>query len=87
MNIDNVVSNLNLLNDLSPESVYSLFSVYVEAHESLRDSNVRFMCGEVNNKLVIGALGVINGLIDDGLIGMIVDDERKRITEFFIFNK
>lgn len=85
MNINNVVSNLNLLNDLSPESVYSLFSFYVEAHESLRDDDVRFICGEKNNKLFIGILGVINGLINDGVIGMDIDYEQKKIKEFFVF--
>ena len=82
MNIEEVINKLNMFNEIDPKAAYELFSINVEVNESFAHKDCRFICGIKDDKYIMGVLGVINGLIDDGVICMNIDKQGKSIFYF-----
>lgn len=87
MNIDKVIIKLNELNELDPKATYELFSRYVEVSEKLVQSDCSFVCGKKAEIFAMGLLGVINGLIDNGVIAADIDFKKEKIINFVRFDK
>lgn len=87
MNIDNVISKLNELNKLDPKATYELFSQYVVVNEKIAHSDCSFVCGLKTGVFKMGLLGVINGLIDKGIIAADIDFKSEKIINFVRFDK
>ncbi|MCW4541393.1 hypothetical protein [Providencia sp. 2024EL-00606] len=87
MNIDKVINKLNELSKLDPKATYELFTKQVNVNEALTKDDCTFMCGKKGDSFVMGTLGLINGLIDGGVIAMDVDFKEEKILKFVKYNK
>lgn len=87
MNIDKVIHKLNELNKLDPKATYELFTKQVNVNEALTNDDCTFVCGKKGASFVMGTLGLINGLIDSGVIAMDVDFKKEKILKFVKYNK
>lgn len=85
MDINNVINKLNQFNELDPVAAYELCNFRVPASEKLTGADVPFMCGRYGDGYVIGSIGLINGLVFPHIICAVIDNDKKRVLRFELF--
>ena len=86
MYIEKVINKLNEFNQLSPDAAFKLFANSVEVDSKLAHESA-FMCGKLGDKYVISVVGLLNGLVDDGVLAAIIDFSKGKVIEFIHYDK